>query len=387
MNEFIIKDGVLIQYNGFDSEITIPNDVRKIENKTFYRCNFLTKIMIPNTVIEIGEYAFADCYDLEFVKFSEKLVSIGKYAFANTKVREIEVPESVTKIEDGVFYGCSFLESVLIFANINKINRLMFYKCYPLSKVIIPNDITKIEEYAFADCYELKDIKLPENLSFIGKYAFANTKLKQERIDFKENCFIEDTAFYGCEDSEEEYLESVAKSEAFLAQKINPWQFIDVQSEQILKLSKEIVGNLKTDYEKARAISEWIVKHIKYDDYRKTDRKFSSVALEPEDVLARGCTVCEGYARLTKALLCAIHIPTLHMIGHLKGQESVWHAWNVSFVDGHWIWLDNANGIKNFDMPTKIFARTHILDGGVKVTVDNTVAVDKLTEIFGYEEC
>ena len=27
MNEFIIKDGVLIQYNGFDSEITIPNGV------------------------------------------------------------------------------------------------------------------------------------------------------------------------------------------------------------------------------------------------------------------------------------------------------------------------------------------------------------------------
>ena len=185
----------------------------------------------------------------------------------------------------------------------------------------------------------------------------------------------------------EEYLESVAKSEAFLNQKINPSKCISEQSEQIIKLSKEIVGNIKTDYEKARAISEWIVEYIKYDDYRKMNRNFSSVALEPEDVLARGCTVCEGFARLTKALLCAIHIPTLHMIGHLKGQESVWHAWNVSFVDGRWIWMDNANGIKNFDMLTKVFARTHILDGGVKVTVDNTVAVDKLTEIFAYEEC
>ena len=203
----------------------------------------------------------------------------------------------------------------------------------------------------------------------------------------QQDCFIEDTAFYGCQDSDEEYLESVAKSEAFLNQKINPSKCISEQSEQIIKLSKEIVGNIKTDYEKARAISEWIVEHIKYDDYRKMNRNFSSVALEPEDVLARGCTVCEGYARLTKALLCAIHIPTLHMIGHLKGQESVWHAWNVSFVDGRWIWMDNANGIKNFDMSTKVFARIHILDGGVKVTVDNTVAVDKLTEIFAYEEC
>lgn len=294
MNEFIIKDGVLIQYNGFDSEITIPNGVSKIENKTFYRCNFLTKIVIPNSVIEIGEYAFADCY--------------------------------------------------------------------------------------------LENIKLPENLKLVGKYAFANTKLKSEEIVFKQDCFIEDTAFYGCEDSEEEYLESIAKSEAFLSQEINPWKFIDVQSEQILKLSEEIIGNLKTDYEKARAISEWIVEHIKYDDYRKMNRTFSSVVLEPEEVSVRGCTVCEGYARLTKALLCAIHIPTLHIIGHLKGQESVWHAWNTAFIDGHWIWIDNANGIKNFDMPTKAFAKTHRLDGGIKIALDHTVAVEQITEIFGYKE-
>ena len=232
----------------------------------------------------------------------------------------------------------------------------------------------------------MKDITLPKNLSFIGKYAFANTKLKQEQIIFKQDCFIEDTAFYGCEDSEEEYLESIAKSEAFLTKKINPWQFVSGQSEQIVKLSKEIVENLKTDYEKARAISEWIIEHIKYDDYRKTNRNFYSVALEPEDVLVRGCTVCEGYARLTQALLRAIHIPALHMIGHLKGQENVWHAWNVAFVDGRWIWIDNANGIRNFDMPTNIFARTHRLDGGIKITLENTVAIDKITEIFDCEE-
>lgn len=386
MAKFIINDGELIQYNGLDSEVIIPDNVVKIKNQAFYRCKFLTKVVIPNSVIEIGEYAFADCYHLEFIQFSEKLVFIGKYAFANTKVTYIEIPKSVTKIEEGAFYGCASLESVFIFAKINKMSRLMFYKCYPLSKMIIPNDIIKIEEYVFADCFELKDIKLPENLNFVGKYAFANTKLKQEQMIFKQDCFIEDTAFYGCQDSDEEYLESLAKSEAFLNQKINPSKCISEQSEQIVKLSKEIVGNLKTDYEKARAISEWIVQHIKYDDYRKTNRKFSSVALEPEDVLARGCTVCEGFARLTKALFCASHIPTLHVVGHLKGQESVWHAWNVAFVDGRWIWLDNANGMKNFDMPTKAFARTHILDGGIKITLENTVAIDKITEIVGYEE-
>ncbi len=386
MSEFIINDGELIQYNGLDSEVIIPDNVVRIKNQVFYRCKFLTKIVIPNSITEIGEHTFADCYQLEFVQFPEKLVSIGKYAFANTRLSHIKLPESITKIEEGAFYGCSFLESALIFSNINNINKLMFYKCYSLSKVIIPNDITKIEEYAFADCYELETVKLPENLNFIGKYAFANTKLKQQRINFKQDCFIEDTVFYGCGDLDEEDLESIAKSEAFLSQKINPSKCLSGQSEQILKLSKEIVGNLKTDYEKARAISEWIVEHIKYDEYRKANRSFSSVALEPEEVLAKGCTVCEGYARLTKALFCASHIPTLHIIGHLKGKESVWHAWNTAFINGRWIWLDNTGGMKNFDMPTRAFARTHILDGGIKLTLDNTVAVDKITELLHCEE-
>ncbi len=125
------------------------------------------------------------------------------------------------------------------------------------------------------------------------------------------------------------------------------------------------------------------------ENYQKLLELVESFPFEQKVLL--GCEVrCELrniYARLTKALLCAIHIPVLHIIGHLKGNENVWHAWNTAFIDGCWIWIDNANGIKNFDMPTKVFAKTHILDGGVKVTVDNMVAIDKITELFGYEEC
>ena len=39
INDFEIEDGVLIQYNGNDDEIIVPNTVTEIGEEAFYECN------------------------------------------------------------------------------------------------------------------------------------------------------------------------------------------------------------------------------------------------------------------------------------------------------------------------------------------------------------
>ena len=57
-NEFDIKDGILVKYNGNSKDVIIPEGVIHIGEKAFCMCESLKQIAIPNSVIEIGDCAF-----------------------------------------------------------------------------------------------------------------------------------------------------------------------------------------------------------------------------------------------------------------------------------------------------------------------------------------
>ena len=52
-NGFTIENGVLVKYTGNGGKVTIPNDVKTIGIRAFYKCAKLTEIEIPNKVTEI----------------------------------------------------------------------------------------------------------------------------------------------------------------------------------------------------------------------------------------------------------------------------------------------------------------------------------------------
>ena len=64
----------------------------------------------------------------------------------------IEIPNSVTKIGDGAFAGCTSLTSVKIPDSVTEIGWGAFWGCTRLTSIEIPDNVTKIGYYAFRDC-------------------------------------------------------------------------------------------------------------------------------------------------------------------------------------------------------------------------------------------
>ncbi len=62
--EFLIKDGVLVQYNGNGGNVIIPNNVTEISAYVFENCSTITSITIPSSVTSIGLGAFRGCTNL-----------------------------------------------------------------------------------------------------------------------------------------------------------------------------------------------------------------------------------------------------------------------------------------------------------------------------------
>ena len=154
-------------------DLVIPNDITKIKDYAFYNCTGLTTITIPNSVTSIGEEAFSLCSGLtevnitdlsawckiDFSDYSANPLNYAKKLKLNgTEIKDLVIPNDITKIKDYAFYNFAGLTTITIPNSVTTIGNYVFYDCYRLTEVTIPNSVTSIGEYAFDSCWNLDTI-------------------------------------------------------------------------------------------------------------------------------------------------------------------------------------------------------------------------------------
>jgi len=100
-----------IGYNAFSytrvKEAILPDTIRAIGTKAFYRSTYLEKIDFSRNLQYIGDDAFNTCAKLTTVHLPEGLEHINDAAFANCRsLQSVYLPSSVTSIGKGAFSNC-----------------------------------------------------------------------------------------------------------------------------------------------------------------------------------------------------------------------------------------------------------------------------------------
>ncbi len=202
--DFEIENGVLKEYTGTATEITIPDSVTSIADFVFSRCDNLIKITIPNSVISIGDYAFYYCSNLQEIVVPDSVTSIGWGAFSGcSSLREIVISDSVTLIDDCAFSNCSSLQEIVIPNSVTSIGTKVFYDCNNLQKIVIPDSVTSIGDSAFDGCSSLQEIVIPDSVTSIGTSAFDGCSSLQEITISNAVTSIASFTFYGCKGLQE----------------------------------------------------------------------------------------------------------------------------------------------------------------------------------------
>ncbi len=117
------------------------------------------------------------------------------------------------------------------------------------------------------------------------------------------------------------------------------------------RLVEALVKGKKDDFERVRALHDWVALNIAYDV--AAFRNEAPTVVEPNAVIRRGSSVCAGYAGVF-AMLCAkagIECQVIHGYGRGYGFNAFTegslpyasdHAWNAALIDGGWYLLDTT---------------------------------------------
>lgn len=184
------------------------NGGETMDNKTFFISNLnesvfitLETLVIGDSVTVIEDSVFYKCKTLTSVTFGNGINSIGASAFFGcTSLANINIPKNVETIGRSAFYGCTSLKTVT-FEEYSKLKVFaygMFYGCSSLENVVMPKYITQIGEYAFYECTSLKEIVIPNSVTQIGSHAFAECEAISSVVIPDNVTTIAESTFYGC---------------------------------------------------------------------------------------------------------------------------------------------------------------------------------------------
>lgn len=235
LKEFFLSDNenITIGYGCFEdckNLETIRLNAKKIElEEVFLQNTAVSKITISSITesltgayhLNSGRGTWTGSLVNEFVFESPShLTSVGNNAFAGAQITSLVLPETVTELYGGIFYGCTalfdweipshvkklasgsvFIGSSIIEPKISKDAHLeyigddafsgisgltevdiseatymgayVFYNCADLQKVKLPVNLTKLPGYTFYGCPLLETVELPESVTEIGFGAFG----------------------------------------------------------------------------------------------------------------------------------------------------------------------------------------------------------------------
>ena len=143
----------------------------KIKGDNFFSDSFTYKDL-EKVLEKYGKDFSVDLSEAENIVFGECNFS------GNNSIKELILPDSLTEIDTGLFYGYRELERVKLPENLKVIGESVFAHS-TIKEIILPDSLEKIGAFAFYECHNLQEVAIPGKVTSIGNAAFSGKGLQK----------------------------------------------------------------------------------------------------------------------------------------------------------------------------------------------------------------
>ena len=173
-------------------------NVSEIGYNAFADCLSLTSVQLGSNVTKIGNRAFAGCKELASIDIAEgsmlqligdeaflgtalsdfdfdrcpNVESVGKWAFAGTQMRKSALPDALSEVAEGVFFGNTAAEQISIPDYAEAIGDYAYYGNPAENVLKIPADVAAIGNNAFEGVTPASVVAYPLNVPVLSKEVF-----------------------------------------------------------------------------------------------------------------------------------------------------------------------------------------------------------------------
>lgn len=319
--------------------------VKEIGKKAFVNGKF-SQVSLGNNITKIEESAFEECAELKEVILPQSLKALGKSSFSRCMaLKRVVINSELKEIKDFTFDTCSSLYQIIIPANVKKISPWAFNFCdFNILTIVAPK---KSVGETFANRYYESSIDrtlatiASEKLSFgietdtilVGELADIVVYNNPYKIKWKSSNSKIATVKEG-------YITGKKAGKVTITAIINgkkyPFKFkvLERTMKNVMKIiTTEYVKPSMTDYEKVVGANKWLCRNVTYyPDFEITSKKPSWVHTADAAFL-KGIAVCDGYAGAFKYIMDYYGIPCKNIGGG-------GHAWNLVKIGGKWYHVD-----------------------------------------------
>lgn len=297
-SDFLISQGVLVEYLGKDEVVQIPDTVTTVYQGAFNQNPSVKKVIVPESVKYISSLAFYKCPNLCYVVFAGKANTVG----------------------EKMIYQCDSLVNLVAPKNSKEFN----YATKNAIPVFTSGKITLGESKKI---YLLTGDK--ENLHLYNAMTNVTWKSSNPKV-----ASISAKGVLRCKKTGKVKIRAVSGGKTYCLQVCIQTKSEDKRVKQVIKT---VIRKGMSTKEKIKAVHNWMIRNVKYDYQNYLHGTVPKVSHTAKGALVRGTAVCDGYSKAFMKIMKQLKIPCKMITGFSEGGG---HAWNLVKVNGKWLHVD-----------------------------------------------
>lgn len=164
--DFDIEENRVMHYHGKNKVVVVPEGIEELESSSFWDNQSIEEVILPDSLTNMGGDTFYNCKNLRKINIPKNVNLMGNNPFAGCPLVEINNESPFFVYENGALYTkdketmiyCSIKgedDTFIVPNTVKVICKHTFFLCDRFKKIVLPESLEKMENNPFSGCSKL----------------------------------------------------------------------------------------------------------------------------------------------------------------------------------------------------------------------------------------